>query len=121
MPRNDGVGFYEDQGIFPSGPASAKCDPEQTLVVMNDRSSGCPVHGCELLTQREIFQGEFGLGFPERSEGENEHRQNEAESVRHPPMISRIGSDRKGCVWMEKCNDFGPDGVLANHRRSTPT
>ncbi|MFT5042949.1 MAG: hypothetical protein ACI8TX_003945, partial [Hyphomicrobiaceae bacterium] len=40
----------------------------------------------------------------------------EAESVKHSLMIWRIRSHRKGCVWTEKPNEFGPDGVLASDR-----
>lgn len=59
MPSHDNIEFHNDQSIPPAAKETGKQDPEETVQVANLRSFGRPIHNCQLLTKRKVFQSKI--------------------------------------------------------------
>ena len=75
MPANDGLGFYQNQCLSPSGPQTAECDPEQSVPPFQAGSRALTLENNDLLPVlvesttklgRPAQQWNSGSSFPKK-------------------------------------------------------
>jgi hypothetical protein len=66
MPSNDGIRLNDDQGFLPAFPQSGKLDPEHSIRFSQAPVGVSPSEDGELLSQREVFEGQFA-SIPEQT------------------------------------------------------
>jgi hypothetical protein len=72
MPSNDGIRLNDDQGFLPAFPQSGKLDPEHSIRFSQAPVGVSPSEDGELLSQREVFEGQFA-SIPENGSECGDH------------------------------------------------
>jgi hypothetical protein len=89
MPPDEGFGLDEGKRLSPLGPDSGQNDPEGSVSVRQAGLSGAPMQKLDLMTQREVFQGQRPAGshgWDKRAENSGYHGANDMERLSQAQM-----------------------------------
>jgi hypothetical protein len=76
MPGHDGFRFHNDQGLGPTGPQLAECNPKQPIEVVQFGTRLFPLQNSELLTKSSGLQSKF-VARHEQGPDVGDHRASE--------------------------------------------
>jgi hypothetical protein len=63
MPSDHGLGLEEDQGVWPLWPEAPKANPKEPVGGAEFRFARLSFEDCELMSERQVFKHEPGMGL----------------------------------------------------------
>ncbi len=73
VPREDGLGLHDHEGVLPARPVAPKPDPEESISPLELGAGHLPSVDAELLTKRGYLQQKVSSGSGCRAEGQDEN------------------------------------------------
>jgi hypothetical protein len=74
MPSDDGLGLEEDQGVWPLWPEAPKAHPKESVGGAEFRFRRLSFEDCQLMSERQVFQHEPGLGLKAGEQRAQNHK-----------------------------------------------
>jgi hypothetical protein len=69
MPLYDGLGLHDDEDVGPTGPKAAKCDPEESVQLVQRQPRPFAFEHGKLLSEGEDLESDIASIAKEDSEG----------------------------------------------------
>ena len=88
MPAQYGFWLDDDERVGPAGPNSGKTNPKRAVGGPQVRSDRGPTQGCQLLSQRQVLEGELGAGKEGAAKGAEETEQ----EGNHPRTVAHLAA-----------------------------